>query len=141
MTTDPANPPSARQTRWRVFPALAIIAIGVLFLLGNLGYDLAFLRFTHWWAWLILAVALIPLGRAWEHYRATGKFDGEVLHELLAALAVATVAAIFLLDLDWGVWWPLFVIIGGLFALVERPQRRRGERSAHDSRDPSGLNR
>jgi hypothetical protein len=29
----------------------------------------------------------------------------------------------FLLELDWGTWWPLFVILGGLFALAPHPRR------------------
>lgn len=28
----------------------------------------------------------------------------------------------FLFNLDWGVWWPLFVILGGVYTLV--PWRR-----------------
>lgn len=140
MTQEPATTTRTGPIRWRVFPAVAIIAIGVLFLLGNLGYDLAFLRHTNWWAWLILAAALVPLGRAWDRYRASGRLDGEVVHDLLGAVVVATVAAMFLLDLDWGVWWPLFVIIGGLFALVERPQRRhRDDPSGRGAQDPSAL--
>jgi hypothetical protein len=41
VTTEPSNTPS-RPLRWRIFPAVAIIAIGVLFLLNNLGYNFAF---------------------------------------------------------------------------------------------------
>ena len=48
--TEPAHSPS-RQ--WRIFPAIAIIAIGVLFLANNLGYTLAFLDHGNWWAVII----------------------------------------------------------------------------------------
>lgn len=129
MTTEPSNPP-ARTMRWRIFPAVAIIAIGVLFLLNNLGYDLAFLDQGNWWAVLILLAALAPLTRAWEIYRARGRADAEVVHSILCGAAVALVGVMFLLELDWGTWWPLFVILGGLFALA--PHRPRSDHRHYD---------
>lgn len=114
----------ARSYDYRLFPALFVIAIGVLFLLRNLGYGFDFFEFHNWWAWLILAAALAPLTRAYESYRASGKFDGMVAHHLFVAGAIIVVAVLFLLDLDWGRWWPLFVILGGLGMLArgDRPR-------------------
>jgi hypothetical protein len=123
VTTEPAPD---HHLRWRIFPAVAIIAIGVLFLLNNLGYDLAFLDQGNWWAVLILLAAFAPLTRGWEIYRARGRADAEVVHSVLCAIAVALVGVMFLLELDWGTWWPLFVILGGLFALA--PHRPHGDR-------------
>lgn len=121
----PIEPSSTRPPpyRWRIFPAVAVISIGMLFLLGNLGYDLAFFRRGNWWAWFILIGALAPLIGAWETWRRRGRIDSDVLHYVLASGAVVLVAAMFLLALDWTVWWPLFVILGGLFTLL--PHRRR----------------
>ncbi|HET7610159.1 MAG TPA: hypothetical protein VFK29_00085 [Rhodanobacteraceae bacterium] len=123
MTTEPAPD---RHLRWRIFPAVAIIAIGVLFLLNNLGYNLAFLDRGNWWAVIILLAAFAPLTRAWEIHRERGRADAEVVHSVLCGIAVALVGVMFLLELDWGTWWPLFVILGGLFALA--PHRSRGHR-------------
>ncbi len=122
MPTEPSRP-DPPALRWRLFPALAIIAVGVLFLLGNLGYNIALLQYDNWWAVIILLAALAPLTRAWEIYRARGRADAEVAHSLLTAGAIVLVAVMFLANLDWGVWWPLFVILGGLYTLV--PYRRR----------------
>lgn len=108
----------ARSYEYRLFPALFVIALGVLFLLRNLGYGFDFFEFHNWWAWLILVAAVAPLTRAIEVYRANGKLDRAVAHHLLVAGAVAVVATLFLLDLDWGRWWPLFVILGGLSMLA-----------------------
>ena len=112
---------------YRLFPALFVIALGVLFLLRNLGIGYDFFEFHNWWAWLILVASAAPLAHAIELYRAGGTFDGAVIHHLLVAGAVIVVAVLFLLDLDWGRWWPLFVIFGGLAMLVrrERDCRRR----------------
>ena len=114
----------ARSCEYRLFPALFVIALGVLFLLRNLGYGFDFFEFHNWWAWLILVAAVAPLTRAIELYRASGKVDGMVVHHLFVAGAIIVVAVLFLLDLDWGRWWPLFVILGGLSMLArgDRPR-------------------
>lgn len=122
MATDPADTPS-HAMRWRIFPALAIIVIGLLFLANNLGYDLAFLDRGNGWAVIILLAAFAPLTHAYERYRASGRFDAEVMYSILSAAGVVLVGVLFLFRLDWGTWWPLFVILGGLFTLM--PQRRR----------------
>jgi hypothetical protein len=133
VTTEPSNPP-ASALRWRLFPAVAIIAIGVLFLINNLGYNLAWLNHGNWWAVIILLAAFAPLTRAWEVYQARGRMDAEVTYCLLSAGAVVLVACMFLFDLDWGVWWPLFVILGGLYTLVPHRHRRR-DRHGYGDRD------
>ncbi|HEX7369497.1 MAG TPA: hypothetical protein VF284_04345 [Rhodanobacteraceae bacterium] len=136
MPTDPTNLPQS-TIRWRLFPAVAIIAIGLLFLANNLGYNIAWLSHGNWWALFILFAAFAPLTRAWEVYRARGRMDSEVAYCLLSAGAVVLVACMFLLNLDWGVWWPLFVILGGLYTLV--PHRRR-DRCWHGSdRDDASI--
>ncbi|TAN04137.1 MAG: hypothetical protein EPN36_10020 [Rhodanobacteraceae bacterium] len=120
--------------RWRIFPAAAIIAIGLLFLANNLGYDLAWLDRGNWWALLILLAAFAPLTRAWEVYRARGRFDAEAAYCLISAGAVVLVASMFLFNLDWSVWWPLFVILGGLYTLVPYRHRCR-DRYGYGGRD------
>ncbi len=108
----------------RVVPALLVIGLGVVFLLNNLGVDIPLLQQDNWWAWLILIGALSPLSCAVERYRRVGRVDGKVLHSLLSALAVVMVAMMFILQLSWAQWWPLFVIYGGLTMMV---QGRRGK--------------
>lgn len=106
-------------------PAVVIIAIGVFFLLNNLGMHFHFLLPDKWWAWLILLAAVAPLTRAWQAWQARGRFDREIAYDLLTASAIVLVAVLFLADLDWGIWWPLFVILGGLYVLADRPRRQR----------------
>ena len=106
------------RRRHQVFPALIVIAFGAFFLLGNLGYDLDFFRQNNWWAWLILLAAVAPLLEAVQRFRDVGTIDGGVLHYLLSAAAIVMVALMFILSLSWQVWWPVFVIYGGLCMLV-----------------------
>ena len=130
MTTEPTHS-SSRQ--WRIFPAVAIIAIGLLFLANNLGYNLAFLDRGNWWAVIILLAAFAPLGHAYERYRSVGHFDADVMYSILSAAGVVLVGVLFLFQLDWGIWWPLFVILGGLFTLI--PQRHRHRRGSDAESD------
>lgn len=134
-----SNEPTSRY-QYRIFPALVVIAIGVILLVRNLGVEIPFLDSTNWWAWFILIAAVVPLARAYETYRARGRVDVEVVHSLLSAAALLLVAAMFLLRLDWKVWWPLFVILGGLFTLVRDPYRdRSGYRERHAAQDTDDV--
>ena len=108
---------------------LAAVAVGVVFLLRNFGIPLPFMQLHNWWALFILVGAVPSLGYAIQRYRTTGKVDQSVLHCLLSAAAVVMVALFFLLYLSWELWWPLFVIYGGLWMLVKggRRQLRDGD--------------
>ena len=117
-----------RHARW--IPAIVVIALGVLFLAVNLGYNLPFLDYANWWAWFILIGAAWPLSEAVERYRQVGHWDATVWHALLPALSIVLVALFFILRLDWALWWPLFVILGGLYMLGGR------RRDRHDDRAP-----
>ncbi|HVC28647.1 MAG TPA: DUF5668 domain-containing protein [Gammaproteobacteria bacterium] len=97
---------------------LIVIAIGVLFLLKNFGILLPFMQYHNWWALFILIGAVGPLSYALQRYRSQNKLDGVVLHSLVSAAAIVTVALFFLLELDWNRWWPLFIVFGGLWMLA-----------------------
>jgi hypothetical protein len=119
----------ARRYRHRIIPALLVIAIGTFFLLGNLGIDFPLFDYANWWAWFILIGAAWPLFDAVDRYRGTGTVDGEVLRSLLTAAVIVMVALMFILELSWQRWWPVFIIYGGLCMLVRDPRR-----NVHDHR-------
>jgi hypothetical protein len=69
-------------------------------------------------------VGAVPmLAQAADSYRKSGRVDQAVLHSLLSGLVVLLVAAFFLLDLEWDLWWPLFVIYGGLWVMLGSRKR------------------
>lgn len=109
------------HARW--IPAAMVMAVGVLFLIVNLGYHLPFLDAANWWAWLILFAAVWPLSEAWSIYRRSGRFDAQVGQALLPALSIVLVAVFFIANLSWATWWPLFVILGGLYMLAGQGRR------------------
>lgn len=102
---------------------LVVIAIGVGFLLWNFDIRLPFMRHHNWWALFILIGAVGPLSYAVHRYREKQKFDGVVLHSLVSAAAIVVAALMFLLNLDWSLWWPVFIIIGGLYMLANHWRR------------------
>lgn len=107
----------------RAATGLVVILVGVLFLLRNLGISLPFMQLHNWWALFILLGAIPSLAYALQRYRSVGRADYRVLHSLLTAAAVVMVAVLFLLDLSWERWWPLFVIYGGLWMFVRGGRR------------------
>lgn len=107
------------QLGWsRVASGLVVVLVGVLFLLRNFGIRLPFMALHNWWALFILLGAVPSLAVAFQRFHRTSQVDRLVLHSLLSAAAVILVAIFFLLDLDWSLWWPLFVIYGGLWVLL-----------------------
>lgn len=114
-----ADEDKGRQGWWGgLASGLVVVLVGVVFLLRNLGIHLPFAGLHNWWALFILVGAVPLLVQAAQSYRKAGRVDQAVLHSLLSAAAVLLVAAMFLLDLDWATWWPLFVIYGGLWTMA-----------------------
>ena len=102
-----------RDSNWIVGGVL--ILLGILFLIGN--YSTSF-QLQNWWAIFILIPALSNLGTAWNAYRAEGYLSHRGRNALTWGLVTLAVAIIFLLNLDWGIVWPVFLIIIGLSSLA-----------------------
>lgn len=119
----PNSPPvpvkETRSTAGNWALGLAIVVIGGLLLARNLGYELFFLDFHNWWAFLIMLAAIGPLQQALSYYRKEG-LSANVVNSLVSSAAIIFVALMFLLDLSFWVWWPVFIIIGGLYMMTSR---------------------
>lgn len=98
---------------------LAVVVIGGLLLARNLGFELFFLNFHNWWAFFILLAAIGPLQQAFSFYRKEG-LGAAVANSLVSAGAIVIIALMFLLDMSFGTWWPIFVMIGGLYMMTSR---------------------
>lgn len=93
---------------------IALIAVGTIFLLGN------FTNFylNNWWALFILIPAFGKLGRAGSSFQRHGRFTSNIRRSLMGGLVLTVVAITFLLNLDWGTIWPVFLIVFGIGALL-----------------------
>lgn len=106
---------SGQPASWTV--GIIVVALGIILLLRNLGVDLFFLHFDNWWALVILIAAVVPLSHAVHRWRQEG-FSYAVVGGILSSVILATVGLLFLLQLSFFTWWPLFVIYGGVFMLI-----------------------
>lgn len=112
--------------------ALTLIAIGAIFLLRNY----AGLEIGNWWALFILIPAGGAFAAAWSAWRAS-MHPAAVTGPLVGGLVMLTVAAIFLLDLQWSRIWPVFLILFGIGALLPSVLGRRDRLT----RDEDGVSR
>jgi hypothetical protein len=93
---------------------LGLIILGIVFLLENAGI----LQYTSLWALFLFIPAAGSLVFAWKTYHDEGGLTVTVRREVMAGLVLAFVAALVMLNLDWVVIWPAFIIIAGLGTLL-----------------------
>jgi hypothetical protein len=91
-----------------------LVLVGIVFLLQTMG---AFFL-INWWALFILIPAISAFASAWREYRASGEITGGVRGSLFGGVLITLVAIILLFNLDWGLMWPVLLIIGGLGLLL-----------------------
>lgn len=113
---------------------LTLIAVGVLLLLGNY----AGWQIDNWWALVFLIPAVGSLWGAYWLWRTTG-LGYAVAGPLTTGLVFLTIAAIFLLNLEWTKIWPVFLLIAGFGALL--PLLLRRKRRAWPPRDEDAVSR
>lgn len=104
--------PRRQSKNWGT--GLILIAIGVLFLISN-NTDF---HLHNWWALFILIPAFSNFGNVIRNYQDNGRLTRSGRGSLTGALILSLVASVFLFNLDWGLVWPVFLIIGGLSALL-----------------------
>jgi hypothetical protein len=95
-------------------PGLILIGIGAFFLLQNFtDFEL-----HNWWALFILIPAFGSFGNFWRITRNEGRINSDARGSLIGSMILFFIAAIFLFGWDWGVVWPIFLVIGGIGALL-----------------------
>lgn len=94
---------------------LAMIALGVLLLLHNLGWWSFGPRA---WALLILLPGLGAGTTAMMLYRRAGdRATSAVVYSATTAAALSFISTMLVFELSWSLLWPMFLIIPGLVAL------------------------
>jgi len=116
---EPRNPSGSVSSNGGWALGLAVVFIGALLLARNLGIHLSIFDYDNWWAIFILLAATSPLLRAIKCFARDG-WTMEVANALVSAVAIIVIGLIILLDLSILTWWPVFVIIGGLYMMTNR---------------------
>jgi hypothetical protein len=103
------------DNRW--LGGVVLIGIGLYLLLGNI---FSFALFGNWWAIFILIPAFYSFQRAWQAYKLDGTVSRKVRSNLIGGMMIGAVGVIFLFGLNFGRWWPAFLIIAGFGILLRR---------------------
>jgi hypothetical protein len=109
------RPTEGRRRGGEWIIGLILVGLGLFFLLGNI-FPFEFLN--NWWALFIFIPAIANFRNAWQSYHDNGRLTSKGRGSLIGGLLISTVAVILLFSLDWGVVWPVFIIIVGLGALL-----------------------
>lgn len=100
-----------------IWIGVALIVLGGIFLAQNAGIEV--LGVENLWALLLLIPALGSLVNAWTIYQNRGYvFTSEVGSRIGGGVFLIVLAGFFLLDLSFSAFWPVFLIVGGLVALL-----------------------
>lgn len=91
-----------------------LIAIGVFLLLRNVtGQGMG-----NWWALFILIPAIGSLANAWRQYQISGRMTEMVIGPTVGGIILLFVFAMFFFGFNWGLFWPVLLILAGIGALA-----------------------
>lgn len=114
-TEIPAKPACSAEED-HILGGFILIGLGLYFLLNafNLLGDISIV----WWHLFILIPGLGLLAQAFVTFVRRGRLEKDAREHAFAGVMVVFVAAMFIFDLDWGRWWPFFLIIPGVAMLI-----------------------
>jgi hypothetical protein len=94
---------------------MILLGLGVFFFLKALGVsDFDF----DWWTLFLFIPGIAMLTNVWSAYRRTGHVPKRFREQGVGGVFLILVGSIFLFGLDWGVMWPVFLIIIGIALLI-----------------------
>jgi hypothetical protein len=96
------------------FGGAVLILLGLIFLLQNLGYHIL----ENWWALFLLIPAYWSYVAAWNIYQARGRLTQGSASSLTVAILLTVLTFILLINVGFGVLWPVLLIVGGLLLLA-----------------------
>jgi hypothetical protein len=108
----------AKRTRqdYSIITGIVLITIGVIFLLGNCNVIEIGER---WWSLFFLIPISFMVSDIWRRRQNNqGKIPAAARGSFIGLIVLSVVMFAFLLELDWGVIWPVFIIIGGLSLIM-----------------------
>lgn len=109
------NESKSSAYRDRAIFGVILIAIGIIFMLRNIEV----VELDNWWALFILIPTIVAFANGWKLYQENGKqMSRQVRSRIIGGLFPLAVAVIFLLGLDFGNLWPVFIILAGIAVML-----------------------
>lgn len=102
---------NTRDPRNTITGAVILIFIGIIFVLRQLGIQ-------NWWALFILIPAISSLSTLVQDTQNGTATRKVITQGVLNALFPTAIAGMFLFNLDWAIFWPIFIILAGLSMLL-----------------------
>jgi len=126
ISGDPQQMPKGSKSRISgIWWGAGLVFVGIIFLLQNIG---ALNQHFNWWAIFIFIPALSAFSGAGIAYERSGRIDAAVRSAVGGGLIILTVALMFLINLNWGLWWPLMVIMPGFAIFINGfPDKQSGD--------------
>ena len=109
-----------RKKRWEareknpfrgVFPGLALILAGVLFLANQMSW----ISGDTWWKWLLVGLGAIMMVSSLVQYRLLPEYRGRGRGRFIWGIALVVLGILFLAGVSQ--WWPIILIGVGLACL------------------------
>ena len=103
--------------------AAILVGVGFLFFFQNLGYSVP----GNLWSLLLLVPAIFALAGLVGKYRANGgRFGPGMAGSLITAIILIGLTVVFLFDVDvpWGVFLPILLIVIGFSVLLQSLARK-----------------
>ena len=97
-----------------------LIALGVIFLLQQMGYSLP----ANWWVVFLAIPAIAALFSAWRSYQRDGTIAGPARGALISGVILAIIAVAVFFNFDLGAIWPILLILLGVVVIAGNYWRR-----------------
>jgi cation transport ATPase len=109
----PEKPRDSGSFQW--IAAVVLILLGVIFLLQQTG---AIVLGDNWWVVFLLLPAAGLFYDAWQRYQAGAMH--RAWGQVLGGVILIVIALTFFFNWNWDMIWPVFLIVGGVYLLLQR---------------------
>jgi hypothetical protein len=110
------EPTKTKKQDHSIITGIVIIIIGTIFLLGN--FNIIEIG-DRWWALFFLIPISFMVSDIWRRRQNNeGKIPASARGSITGLIILIFVMLAFILDLNWGVIWPVFIIIGGMSLIL-----------------------
>ena len=107
---------SVRRNDRAPFVGLGLLIVGIIFLLRN--FELIHIGHRWWTLFFLIPISYLVIDILRRRQTAQGTSATQASGSWIALITLVVTMVIFLLGMDWGIIWPVFIVIGGLSLML-----------------------
>ena len=107
---------SVRRNDRIPFVGLGLLIVGIIFLLRN--FKIIHIGRRWWTFFFLIPISYLVIDILRRRQTDQGTFPTQARGSWIALVTLVVVMVIFLLGMDWGIIWPVFIVIGGLSLML-----------------------